>query len=79
MWSLVKEKLLAPLARRVGTMGGGALISYGYQQDLSAHIETVAAGVLFVLADLLASNWNTGKVKAKAKTELLRSQWAGAK
>lgn len=58
MWQNLLQNVLAPVARRLGSLAGGAVLAFGAEAELVAQTETVVAGLVLVAIDLVASHIN---------------------
>jgi hypothetical protein len=52
------RSILTPIARRIGSMTGGALVALGASQDESTLIVNGMTAAILVAGDLLLSKWN---------------------
>lgn len=52
MWQTLLENVLAPVARRVGSLAAGAVLTYGATADQAASVETLVSAMVLLLADL---------------------------
>ena len=57
MWKLFVSEVTKPIARRVGSIASGYLISVGVAQDVTTTIVTGLTAAILVGADLAVEKW----------------------
>jgi hypothetical protein len=58
MVELLMTEILLPLARRLGSIGAGALVAYGVTSANAAMVEEILVAVLLIAGDLYSSASN---------------------
>lgn len=76
MWLQVKENLLAPVARRLGTNAGALLVGFGASHDVASSAALVVTWAALSAVDLLWSKINRDKVHQNGQLAVLREKWA---
>ena len=57
MWKLFVSEVTKPIARRVGSIASGYLISVGVSQDVTTTIVTGLTAAILVGVDLAVEKW----------------------
>lgn len=58
MWQTLRENVIAPLARRLGTATAVVVAQWGVEHQGALAVETAVSALLLVGADLLISRWD---------------------
>jgi hypothetical protein len=57
MWKVFVSQITKPIARRVGSIASGFLLSVGVSSDVTTTIVTGLTAAILVAADLVVEKW----------------------
>lgn len=68
MWESLKENLVLPVGRRLGTVAATALVAWGVQESVAIQVEALVLALVLFAGDLAVS----AATRKSDRTKILR-------